>query len=97
MVDRYGTSEGGVDQDGPKVEFQNGSTYDESVIMVFQLGESTVCGIGRHECADRPLIDRAGGSIWLEEGRGDKRLQHKPSAKIDTIIDGRRAETIPRT
>ena len=83
-MNRYRTKEGVIYQGVPNVAFQNGLTYDKGIVMVFQLSESTVCSIGRHKCADRPLIDRTSISVSLEERWGYKRFQHEPSAKVDT-------------
>ena len=63
--------------------------------MTLQLTESAIGRIRRHECADRPFINRTGVRIPLEELRGDKRFQHKPPSKIHTVKDGWRAETVP--
>ena len=77
----------GIGQDVPNAEFQDGLTYDESIIMALQLGESAIRRVGRHQSADRPLINCAGVSIPLEEVRGDKGLQHEPSANVDTVME----------
>ena len=66
-----------------------GLTYDESVIMALQLTEPAVCRICCHQGAERPLIDCASRNVWLEECRRNKRLQYKPSANIDTVMNGR--------
>ena len=75
--------------------FQNDLTYDESIVMALQLSESPIGRICCHECADCPFINRTGVRVPLEELRGNKRFQHKPPPKIHTVIDGRRAETVP--
>lgn len=61
-----GRTKGGTGQDAPNVEFQGGSTYDKSIIVAFQLGESAVRPISRHQSANRPFINRAGVRVPLE-------------------------------
>jgi len=75
---------------------QNDLTYDESIVMALQLTESAIGRIRYHECADRPFINRTGVRVPLEEFRGDKQFQHKSPSKIHAVVDGRRAETVPR-
>ena len=63
-------------------------TYDECIVMMLQLVKSAACLVSCHECADRPLINRTGISVFLEERRGDERFQHKPPSNIHTVMDG---------
>lgn len=88
MVNGYRTNKGGAYQGVPNVEFHNDLTYDKSVVMVFQLAKSTVCRIGCHKRANRPLIDRTSGSVPLEECRRGEWLQHKPPTDINTVMSG---------
>ena len=87
-MNRYGTN-GGVRQDMSGVTLEDGLTYDEGVVVVFQLAKPTVCGISCHQRADRPLIDRTSAGVLLEERWGDEWFQHEPSANIDTSMDER--------
>ena len=52
--------------------------------MGLQLGEPAVRCIRRHQGANRPLINGTSVGVSLEERRGDERLQHKPTADVDT-------------
>ena len=75
MVNRYRTGGDGVGQSVPNaVKFKNGLTYDECIVMILQLTKSTIRRVGRHEGADRPLIDGASASVPLEQCGRDKRL-----------------------
>ena len=88
-MNRKGANKGGVGQDVPNVGFPGGLTYDKSIIMALQLSEPAIGRISRHQGADRPLINRARVGVSLEDARGDKGLQHEPSANVDTVMEGR--------
>jgi len=82
----------GISQDVLNLEFQNGLTYEESIVMALQLRETAICRVCRHECADRPLINGTGICVSLEEVWGDKRFQYKPSSEIHTVENGLRRD-----
>lgn len=53
--------------------------------MVFKLRKSTVAGICGHGCAERPLVDGL-RLVFLEERRGDERLEDKPATEVDAEL-----------
>ena len=72
---------------------QKSLTYDESIVMLFQLVKPAVRGVSCHECTECPLIDRTG--VFLVELWGDERFQDEPPSDIHTTMVC--MEMVPRT
>ena len=52
--------------------------YDERLVMILDLIETTISGVRSHEGAQRPFVIR--GRVPLEYIRRDKGLKDEPSA-----------------
>ena len=58
---------------------------------MLQLREPAIRRVCRHQSAECPLIDRTGVGVSLENARGDKRFQQKPTPDVDTTKDSENA------
>ena len=58
--------------------------YDKGFVMVLKLIQTPICSISCHEETEGPFVRST--RIFLEESWGDKRLEDKPTAKVDTGV-----------
>src|SRR5438552_1128635 len=77
-------------------------TYDEGLVMLLKLTESSACLIGRHSDTEGPFVN--GRRVLLVVPRGYERLHDKPTPEVDTTLNNvsgvkevREVVTCPKT